>query len=126
MIASMGLKREDVYILNIVKCRPPGNRKPKWDEIDACGKHLTKQLLAIYPDVIIALGNTALEGLTGTGGITQRCGKCELLCIECSDSPKICKLIPCYHPSALLRNPKWKDAAWHALQTAASLIKEVV
>ncbi len=113
MILSMGLKREDVYIANIVKCRPPGNRKPKQDEMDACKHFLLSQIDIIKPKVIVALGNTALEGLTGSGGITKRCGEVEEF--------KGIKLIPCYHPSAILRNPNWKTPAWHALQKAAEL-----
>jgi uracil-DNA glycosylase len=111
MIASMGLKRDDVYIANICKCRPPANRKPKPDEMDTCKQFLLTQLNTIKPKVIIALGNTALEGLTGSGGISKRCGEWEELLGM--------KLMPCFHPSALLRNPSWKEPAWHALQKAA-------
>lgn len=112
MIASMGLKREDVYIANICKCRPPGNRKPQQDEMDACKPFLLDQLRVIKPKVIVALGNTALGGLTGSdGGITKRCGNWETI--------GFWKIMPCYHPSALLRNPNWKDPAWHALQKVA-------
>jgi DNA polymerase len=109
MINSMGLGREDVYILNVCKCRPPGNRKPNSEEMDTCKPFLLRQLEIIKPKVIVALGNTALGGLTGVdGGITRRCGQWEEACGT--------KLMPCYHPSALLRNPKWKDPAWFALQ----------
>ena len=103
------LEREDVYILNICKCRPPGNRTPKPEEMDTCKPFLLLQLGIIQPEVIVALGNTALGGLTGNGsGITRRCGEWE----EAHDI----KLMPCFHPSALLRNPKWKDPSWFALQ----------
>lgn len=109
MIASMGLERSNVYIANICKCRPPGNRKPRLDEMDTCKPYLFSQLEAIQPTVIVALGNTALGGLTGVdGGISSRCGEWE--------SVKGLKMMPCYHPSALLRNPNWKEPAWHALQ----------
>jgi uracil-DNA glycosylase len=116
MIASMGLKREDVYIANIVKCRPPGNRKPRQDEMDICMPYLTVQLGIIQPKVIVALGNTALAGLTGKeGGIAKRCGEWEKL--------GEWNLMPCYHPSALLRNPNWKEPAWNALQ---NVVKELL
>ena len=119
MIKSMGLEREEVYILNIVKCRPPANRKPKPEEMDACKKFLTQQLQIIQPQVIVALGNTALGGLTGRdGGITIRCGVWEGADIG---GYKV-KLMPCYHPSALLRNPSWKEPAWKSLQ---KVIKEL-
>jgi uracil-DNA glycosylase len=109
MIASMGLKREDVYIANICKCRPPGNRKPQQDEMSTCKPFLLEQIDIIKPKVIVALGNTALGGLTGIdGGITTRCGNWEAL--------GWWKIMPCYHPSALLRNPNWKAPAWRALQ----------
>jgi DNA polymerase len=112
MIASMGLKREHVYIANICKCRPPGNRKPKQDEMDTCMQYLTTQLETIRPKIIVALGNTALGGLTGhDGGISIRCGNWE--------GVGEYKLMPCMHPSALLRNPNWKAQAWYALQKVA-------
>jgi uracil-DNA glycosylase len=113
MIMSIGLARDDVYITNICCCRPPGNRKPHQDEMDACKARLHKQLSIIQPEIIIALGNTALGGLTGQdGGIVKRCGEWEEIDI---DGRKI-RLLPIFHPSALLRNPNWKAPAWHALQ----------
>jgi len=92
-------------------CRPPGNRKPKPDEMDTCKPYLAVQLGTIKPKVIVALGNTALEGLTGRGEISKRCGDWE--------DWFGWKLMPCYHPSALLRNPNWKTPAWNALQKVA-------
>jgi uracil-DNA glycosylase family 4 len=118
MIQSMNLKREDVFILNTIKCRPPNNRKPTPVEMDKCGPFLVRQLEVIKPKVIIALGNTALGGLTGKdGGITKRCGVWET-----SDKFPGIKIMPCYHPSALLRNPNWKVPAWYAL---AEVVKEL-
>lgn len=118
IIASLDLKREDVYIVNVCKCRPPGNRKPTPDEMDTCKNlFLKKQLEIIQPEVVVALGNTALGGLTGIdGGITTRCGVWENV-----DGLKV---MPCYHPSALLRNPKWKIPAWDAIQKVKSYLKE--
>lgn len=122
MIQSMGLKREDVFILNVCKCRPPGNRRPSPIEMEKCKYYLANQLFIIKPKVIIALGNTALGALTGKdSGITKRCGEWETEEVsQLVDRPK---LMPCYHPSALLRNPKWKEPAWHALQKVASEIR---
>lgn len=112
MIASMGLQRNEVYIANICKCRPPGNRKPKPDEMNMCKPYLFWQIAVIQPKVIVALGNTALGGLTGRdGGISSRCGEWETV--------EKLKMMPCYHPSALLRNPNWKTPAWYALQKVA-------
>jgi len=113
MIQSMGLQRSDVYILNICKCRPPENRKPMPAEMKACAPFLWAQLGIIQPKVIVALGNTALGGLTGSDkGIMKRCGEWETTTI----SSQVYKLMPCYHPSALLRNPYWKKPAWFALE----------
>lgn len=115
MIKVIGLERKDVYIANVCKCRPPENRKPKPEEMKICSEFLRGQLRIIKPKVIVALGNTALGGLTGNdGGIVKRCGEWE----EFGDI----KLMPCYHPSALLRNPSWKEPAWYALEKVAKEI----
>lgn len=127
MIKSMGLEREDVYILNICKCRPPGNRTPSADEMTTCIPYMFRQMQIIQPDIVVALGNTALGGLTLQGsGITKRCGNWELFRHPKGDGSvdRFVKLMPCYHPSALLRNPKWKDPAWYALQKVAKEIEE--
>lgn len=121
MIGSMGLKREDVFILNICKCRPPNNRKPTPTEMDKCGLFLIRQIEILSPKVIIALGNTALGGLTGKdGGITKRCGVWET-----SDKFPGIKIMPCYHPSAMLRNPNWKEPAWLALQEVVKELSKI-
>jgi DNA polymerase len=103
MIAAMGLTRGDVYIANILKCRPdmpagsPGNRKPTKDEMDTCLPYLRAQIDVIKPAVMIALGATALEGLLGpVGGISKLRGKF----LEYRGIP----LMPTFHPSYLLRN----------------------
>lgn len=123
MILSIGLKREDVYILNIVKCWPPNNRKPTQEEMNACRPFLVRQLETIQPRVIVALGNTALGGLTGNdGGITKRCGVWEDVEVGYIKS----KLMPCFHPSYLLREPKYKDNAWYALNSVRKLLRETI
>jgi DNA polymerase len=110
MIGSMSITRSEVFIANICKHRPPDNRKPTPAEMTACLPYLLEQIKTIQPKVIVALGNTALGGLTGVdGGVTKRCGIWE-------DMSGI-KLMPCFHPSALLRNPTQKPQAWRALNT---------
>lgn len=113
MLASIDLKREDVYILNTCKCRPPNNRKPTPEEMDTCFPFLRDQIRLIQPKIIVALGNSALYSLTGKdGGITKRCGTIEYF----TKYDENIKIIPNFHPSGLLRNPKWKESAWHAMQ----------
>jgi uracil-DNA glycosylase len=123
MIKSMGVSREDVYILNICKCRPPGNRTPSTEEVNSCIPYMIRQIEIIQPNVIIALGNTALGGLTLSGsGITKRCENW-----ECFYSKELytsgIKLMPCYHPAAILRNSKLKEPAWYALQKVVKELK---
>jgi DNA polymerase len=95
LITNMGLKREEVYICNVVKCRPPGNRDPEPDEIAACSPFLLRQLRSINPDVIVALGKTASQTLLGTkDAISRLRGKFH----DFHGIP----LMPTYHPSFLL------------------------
>lgn len=109
MIKSIDLKREDVYICNIIKCRPPNNRKPLPEEMTACIPFLKEQISIIQPKIIIAMGATAVEGLLGPGdGITKRHGIWD----EFNGIP----VLPTFHPSALLRRKEWKDLAWYDLQ----------
>ncbi|HEX4322090.1 MAG TPA: uracil-DNA glycosylase family protein [Acidobacteriaceae bacterium] len=112
MIAAMGLKREQVYIANVVKCRPPQNRTPEPDEAHTCSPFLFRQIDVIRPKVIVALGQTAVTYLTGEKralsawrGVTHpfRNGA---------------KLIVTYHPAFLLRDPNQKKHAWADLQIA--------
>jgi uracil-DNA glycosylase len=110
IIISIGLKREDVYIVNICKCRPPNNRKPTPEEMAACIPFLKEQIEIIRPEVIVAMGATAVEGLLGPGlGITKRHGNWE----EFNEIP----VMVTFHPSALLRKKEWKDLAWYDLQS---------
>ncbi|MDX2051398.1 MAG: uracil-DNA glycosylase [Polyangiaceae bacterium] len=110
MIGAMGLGREDVYVCNIVKCRPPNNRKPSPDEMRACSPYLTEQLDLIAPKVIVALGATAVEGLLGaSGGITRIRGTFRLY------KGRI-PVMPTFHPAYLLRTPEAKREVWSDLQ----------
>ncbi|HZX43024.1 MAG TPA: uracil-DNA glycosylase, partial [Myxococcaceae bacterium] len=109
MIAAMGYNRDDVYICNVVKCRPPGNRNPEPDEIEACQPFLEAQLHAIRPEVIVALGKFAAQTLLRTNTpITRLRGQWR----EYVGIP----LMPTFHPAYLLRSPGEKKAAWTDLQ----------
>ncbi len=111
----MGLKREDVYIGNILKCRPPQNRTPNPQEIIACGKYVFEQLRIIRPKVIIALGSPAAKTLLDTN---ESIGKLRGQFFDyCFDGPGtntggVAKLMPTYHPAYLLRNPADKIKVW--------------
>ena len=105
------LRREDVYICNVVKCRPPGNRTPEADEMEICGQFLFRQLMAIRPKAICALGGTAARALTGhKEGVTKLRGKW----FQWRDVP----VMITYHPSYLLRayNQAAKREAWEDLK----------
>lgn len=110
MIVAMGYRRDDVYISNIVKCRPPQNRKPEPKEIEACLPYLRDQLALVKPKVIVALGATAALGLTGsTEGITRLRGKWKLY-------KGTTPIMPTFHPAYLLRTPAAKREVWSDLQ----------
>ncbi len=105
----MGLTREEVYICNIVKCRPPGNRDPEGDEIEACIPFLEQQLNIIRPEVICALGRVAGQALLGGDcKISRERGRW----YSFLDIP----LMPTYHPAYLLRNPSAKRQVWEDIQ----------
>jgi len=105
LIVAMGLKREDVYICNIVKCRPPGNRDPEQDEVAACSPFLLRQLRSINPDVIVTLGKPASHTLLGCKEpISKLRGKFR----DFHGIP----LMPTYHPSYLLRSGGNSDSFW--------------
>jgi DNA polymerase len=124
MIAAMGLAREDVYICNIVKCRPPNNRDPAADEINACTPYLMEQLRIIDPEVIVALGAPAAKTLLQTaesiGRLRGRFHEFELGSFL-SESRTI-PLMPTYHPAYLLRSPQEKKKAWEDLQAVMDLL----
>ena len=109
MILAMGFERDDVYVCNVVKCRPPDNRKPEPDEMAACMPYLKEQLELVSPQIIVALGATAVQGLFGTTeGITRLRGKWKTL----AQIP----VMPTFHPAYLLRNPAAKREVWEDLQ----------
>lgn len=111
MIAAMGLKREEVYIANVVKCRPPGNRTPEPDEANTCTPFLFRQIDVVRPKVLVALGATAATYLLGQrqplAGLRGRV-----------HAFRGSQLIVTYHPAYLLRDPRQKKEAWADLQIA--------
>ncbi len=115
MIESIGLKREEVYIANVLKCRPPGNRNPRSEEVDNCMPWLESQLSVLEPRVICALGTFAAQALLKTDKpISQLRGKVF--------NVQGIKLIPSYHPAALIYHPEWKRSSWEDLK----LLKKVL
>ena len=109
MIEAMGLQREDVYICNVVKCRPPENRAPEKDEVAACSPFLLRQIDSIEPKVIVCLGSTAAQTVLETNrGISHFRGQW----LEFRGR----KLMATYHPAYLLRNPAAKSEVWKDLQ----------
>jgi DNA polymerase len=109
IIESVALRREDVFITNIVKCRPPGNRDPQPDEVAACEPYLKRQLAILQPKVICALGRHAGSWLAGApeSMAALRTGERRYQGI---------RVFPTYHPAALLRNPQWKRPVWEDIQ----------
>ena len=102
LLAGIGLQREDVYIANVLKCRPPGNRDPQPDEIESCEPHLFRQIELIEPAVIATLGNFATKLLSGRPlGITRVHGQEQRLTI----AGRSVLLYPLYHPAAALYTP---------------------
>jgi uracil-DNA glycosylase len=119
ILASVGFEREEVYIANVLKCRPPGNRDPLPDEVAACLPHLEGQIERIRPRVILALGRFAAQNLLSTqdpltrlrGAVHDRGGV---------------PVVVTYHPAALLRNPEWKRPTWEDVQRLRRLYDERV
>ena len=110
MLAAVGLSRADsVYICNVIKCRPPGNRNPLPDEIEACAPFLRDQIRLVSPEVLLAAGSFAAQWLTGT---TRPLGKLRGEVYSYEGVP----LVVTYHPAALLRNPGWNRPCWDDLQ----------
>ena len=102
LLAIAGLKREDVFIANVLKCRPPGNRNPKPDEVLACSPFLREQIRSIWPDVIVTLGNPATHFVLKTEiGITRLRGRFH--------QTGHFTVMPTFHPAAALRNPAWQE-----------------
>lgn len=118
MIAAMGLRREDVYICNVVKCRPPNNRDPEPEEILACSPYLYEQLRIVDPEVIVALGLPAARTLLNSQlSMSRLRGHFhDFLLRDASGDARTIPLMPTYHPAYLLRTPADKKKTWDDLQ----------
>ena len=109
MISAMGIRREDVYIANIIKCRPPGNRTPDREECDTCSPFLMRQIEVVKPKILVALGAVAAKTLLGVNdAMINLRGRIYDF--------KNTKLAVTYHPAYLLRDPRQKKEAWKDLQ----------
>jgi DNA polymerase len=116
IIEAIKLSRDQVYICNVIKCRPPGNRNPAPEEIDACRPFLERQIAAISPEVICTLGTFAAQTLLNTQTpISKLRGRFHTY--------KGIRLMPTYHPAYLLRNPDQKRAVWQDMKKIASLLR---
>lgn len=117
MIEAMGYRREDVYIANVIKCRPPENRNPMPDEVAACEPFLFRQVEAIRPAVIVALGTFAAQALLKTmDSISKLRGRVFTY--------GGARLVPTFHPAYLLRSPERKRDAWEDLKRAKALLEQ--
>lgn len=114
ILAAISFPRERVFICNVVKCRPPENRLPLHDEVDACAPYLFRQLDLLQPRVILAMGGTAAQTLLNT---KQSLGALRNKVHRFRGIP----LIVTYHPAALLRNPNWKKPTWDDVRIARRL-----
>ena len=102
ILSLAGLKREDVYIANVLKCRPPGNRNPRPEEVLACSPFLREQIRSIWPEIIVTLGNPATHFVLKTEiGITKLRGRFHQM--------GHFVVMPTFHPAAALRNPAWQE-----------------
>jgi DNA polymerase len=115
ILAAINLPREQVFICNVVKCRPPENRLPAYDEIAACVPYLHRQIELVKPKVILAMGGTAAQTLLNT---KQSLGSLRNQIHRFRGIP----LVVTYHPAALLRNPNWKRPTWDDVRIAARLL----
>ncbi len=116
ILANIELPRSEVYIANVVKCRPPRNRAPLPDERAACLPYLHRQIALVRPRVLLALGSTAAEALLG---VKKSLGELRLKVHTWDGIP----LVVTYHPAALLRNPNWKRPAWDDVRIARQLLE---
>jgi len=118
ILEAVHFKREDVYICNILKCRPPNNRDPQPDEIDSCEPYLWRQLELINPKLIVCLGRIAAQTLLrSTESLTNMRGKIHLY--------RGIQLVVTFHPAALLRNPNWKKPTWEDVQWIRKMYDEM-
>jgi uracil-DNA glycosylase family 4 len=118
VLENNGVDREKVFITNVVKCRPPGNRRPDDDEIETCLPYLSEELMRIRPKIVVALGFVAIKAITGS---SEKLG--EIIGREINvdiDGMKL-RVMPCYHPSAAMRNRKMRWKFENTMKKAISL-----
>ena len=113
-----GVDRKSVFITNVVKCRPPGNRRPDEDEIRSCRPCLTDELRKVRPKIVVALGFTAIRALTGS---SEKLGEIIGKETDVDFDGMALKVMPCYHPAAAMRNRKMKRKFEDAMRKAISL-----
>jgi len=119
ILAAIGFNREEVYIANIVKCRPPGNRDPQPEEAAECLPFLKKQIAMIQPKLILALGRVATQNLLSTRqSLSSLRGSVQQF--------KNIPVVVTYHPAALLRDPQWKRQTWEDVQNLRKIYDETV
>lgn len=115
LLLSVGFPRESVYICNVLKCRPPGNRDPEPDEVEACSPYLYRQVELVAPKVILAVGTFSAQTLLGSRDpISRLRGRVHRF--------RGIDLVPTYHPAALLRNPGWIRPVWEDLQLLRTVL----
>lgn len=117
ILAAVNFKREEVFIANILKCRPPGNRRPTAEEVEQCEPYLQRQIEIIRPKFILALGLTAVDTLLKK---KHKMGEIRGKLLEYHGAT----MIATYHPAALLRNPEWKRGTWEDVQFLRKLYDE--
>jgi len=117
LLASIGLKREEVYICNVIKCRPPGNRDPLKDEIEACAPYLDRQLEIIKPKLVVTLGRYSLAKFLPKASISKVRGQ----------PIKVGNIIcyPVLHPAAALHQPKWREAIEEDFKRIPKILEEL-
>ena len=118
MIAALGMTRDEVFIANVIKCRPPGNRDPESAEVEACESFLHAQLAVIRPQIIVALGRVSAQALLRSGEPLGR-----LRGTVYNYGADGIPMVVTYHPAYLLRTPAHKDRAWQDLLLARSLVR---
>lgn len=123
ILKSVDIKREDIFICNILKCRPPGNRNPQPDEILKCRPYLDKQLSLIQPKIILALGTFAAQTLLNC---KETLGKMRSNILDYINNGNTIKVIVTYHPAALLRNPNWKRPTWEDVKFFKKIYLELI
>lgn len=120
IIEAINLRREDVYIANVIKCRPPGNRNPDPIEVETCSPFLLRQIQTIRPRVIVALGTFAAQTLLGTDTPISR------LRGRAHDFRDGIKLMPTFHPAYVLRSPDRKREVWEDMKIVRALLAEPI